>query len=102
MQFVHTAMAVTMLIVLDVIMSCHCVSDIPADISAEDLQAFLQTNIPGMGVVNIEHTGDCTGRKWTITWLTVPGELPLIEVSDLTVSLCDSLTWFNIFLGFVF
>ena len=92
MQFVHTAMAVTMLIVLNVIMSCHCVSDIPADISAEDLQALLQTNIPGMGVVKVERTGDCAGREWTITWLTVPGDLPLIEVSELTMSLCDSLT----------
>ena len=92
MQFVHRAMAVPILIVLNVIMSCLCVSDIPANMNVEDLQALLQTNIPGMGVVNVEHTGDCTGRKWTITWLTVPGELPLIEVSDLTISICDSLT----------
>ena len=57
----------------------------PANVNAEDMQALLQTNIPGMGVINIERTGDCTGRKWSVTWLTVPGELPLIEVSDLTL-----------------
>ena len=60
----------------------------PADVNAEDMQALLQTNIPGMGVINVERTGDCTGHKWSVTWLTVPGELPLIEVSAMTVYLC--------------
>ncbi|KAI0230282.1 Fibrocystin-L [Lamellibrachia satsuma] len=56
--------------------------DVPAHLTTEDMQALLQTNIPGMGVINVQHTGDCTGRKWTITWLTTPGELPLIEVTS--------------------
>ena len=59
----------------------------PADVNVEDLQALLQTNIPGMGVIKVERTGDCAGRKWSVTWLTVPGKLPLVEVSDLTVYL---------------
>ena len=69
------------------IMGCHHVTDVPADVSAEDMQALLQTNIPGMGVISVEHTGDCSGPKWTITWLTVPGQLPLIEVSVLVTPL---------------
>ena len=73
----------------------------PADVNAEDMQALLQTNFPGMGVINIDLTGDCAGRKWSVTWLTVPGELPLIEVSDLTVCLCciilSVLSWCGFF-----
>ena len=71
------------------------VTDVPADVTAEDMQALLQTNIPGMGVISVEHSGDCIGRKWTITWLTVPGEQPLLEVSHLAVSL-DTMSYHGV------
>ena len=71
-------------------MSCHHVTDIPGDVNGEDMQALLQTNIPGMGVISVDRTGDCSAPVWPITWLTVPGELPLLEVSVLLA--CHSVT----------
>ncbi|KAI0230284.1 Fibrocystin-L [Lamellibrachia satsuma] len=56
--------------------------DVPAHLTSEDMQALLQTNMPGMGVINVQQTGDCTGRKWTIKWLTTAGELPLMVVTS--------------------
>ena len=53
----------------------------PGNVNAEEMQALLQTNIPGMGVINVDRTGDCAEPEWKITWLTIPGQLPLIEVS---------------------
>ena len=67
----------------------------PGNVNAEEMQALLQTNIPGMGVINVDRTRtrDCAEPEWSITWLTIPGQLPLIEVSLLVAGLCYNATF---------
>jgi len=58
----------------------HTLANIPADVSAKDLLALLQT-IPGFGDAQVTRTKDCAGFRWTVKWLT-GGQKPALTVSS--------------------
>ncbi|XP_045915057.1 PKHD1 like 1, tandem duplicate 1 [Micropterus dolomieu] len=54
------------------------------DISAADLKYALE-GISGMGEVSVTKQGSCRRPKWTVKWLTKPGDQPLLKVTNLSV-----------------
>ncbi|XP_056597030.1 fibrocystin-L-like [Triplophysa dalaica] len=60
------------------------VEGLPVDISAGDLQYALQ-GIPELGQLDVQRYGDCTYNIWDISWLTVPGNQPLIKINSSAV-----------------
>ncbi|XP_035847175.1 fibrocystin-L-like [Sander lucioperca] len=57
---------------------------LPVDISEEDLKYALE-GIAGMGQVSVTWQGSCRHPKWTVKWLTKPGDQPLIQVDGSSV-----------------
>nr|XP_032810523.1 fibrocystin-L isoform X1 [Petromyzon marinus] len=55
---------------------------LPHDVSAEELQAALQSAAGEAGqlAVTRDASGSCSGHSWTIKWLTAPGAQPLLQV----------------------
>ncbi|XP_024153621.1 PKHD1 like 1, tandem duplicate 1 isoform X2 [Oryzias melastigma] len=49
------------------------------DISEEDLKYALE-GIEGMGQVQVKKFGDCRRPKWTVKWLTNPGDQPMMKI----------------------
>jgi len=62
-----------------------CVSGLSVDIEAEDLRYALE-GVPGMGQVKVRKDGHCQRPKWTIKWLTRPGDQPMIQVPPFSFS----------------
>ncbi|XP_076865903.1 fibrocystin-L-like isoform X2 [Brachyhypopomus gauderio] len=60
------------------------VEGLATDISAQDLQYALQA-IPDLGQLKVDRAGDCRGYWWTIGWLTMPGNQPLLQINDSAV-----------------
>lgn len=58
--------------------------DLDVNISAEDLKYALQ-GIPELGQLSVSRTGDCKSFAWTIDWLTMPGNQPLLQVNMITI-----------------
>lgn len=54
-------------------------SGLSVDISEEDLKYALE-GIEGMGQVQVKKFGDCRRPKWTVKWLTNPGDQPMMKV----------------------
>ncbi|XP_039677098.1 fibrocystin-L-like [Perca fluviatilis] len=57
---------------------------LPVDISEKDLKYALE-GIAGMGQVSVTWQGSCRRAKWTVKWLTKPGDQPLIQVDGSSV-----------------
>ena len=57
-------------------------ADIDANITAEELQALIVQTFDE-GQIAVERTGSCASYTWDITWQTVGGTKPHIEVRTL-------------------
>lgn len=55
------------------------VTEIPANISAEDLKTLLEDNFD-VGKVNVTRVGSCAGFQWTVEWSSKGGDQPIISV----------------------
>ena len=55
------------------------VTAIPADSSEGEVQSLLRTLL-GMGHVEVYRSGECHGYGWTMQWIDVGGDQPLVMV----------------------
>ena len=55
-------------------------SDIPLNLTAEELQVILQENF-NAGTVVVTKTEKCYYSKWKVTWVSKPGKQPLLDVN---------------------
>uniref|UniRef100_A0A8D0AIF4 PKHD1 like 1 n=1 Tax=Sander lucioperca TaxID=283035 RepID=A0A8D0AIF4_SANLU len=87
-MFLHTCMQYCLCdscFCRDVSSHIQCLfSGLPVDISEEDLKYALE-GIAGMGQVSVTWQGSCRHPKWTVKWLTKPGDQPLIQVDGSSV-----------------
>ncbi|XP_062842250.1 fibrocystin-L-like [Trichomycterus rosablanca] len=60
------------------------VEGLAVNISAEDLKCALQC-IPELGQLSVTRTGSCKSYAWTIDWLTIPGNQPLLQINSSAV-----------------
>ncbi|MBN3294522.1 PKHL1 protein, partial [Polypterus senegalus] len=60
------------------------IKNLPVNISAADLKYAL-VGIPGMGQVDVLKWGDCRGYVWKVTWLSVPGKQPTLQINSSSV-----------------
>ncbi|XP_067947416.1 fibrocystin-L-like [Watersipora subatra] len=59
----------------------HWVRGIPADVTQENLQAFLET-LPGIGGLSVTRSGLCHSYEWTVDWLQVGGDRPSLILDN--------------------
>ncbi|MBN3294524.1 PKHL1 protein, partial [Polypterus senegalus] len=60
------------------------INNLPVNISAANLKYALE-RIPGMGQLDISRWGDCRGYWWRVTWLSAPGNQPVLQINSTSV-----------------
>jgi len=65
-----------------IIICISIITDFPFDIDESILSTELEA-IPGMGIVGIKRYGDCARFHYTITYLTLPGDVEQIQASKI-------------------
>lgn len=66
-------------------MEVSLVSDIPVDISNEDFEERLETEILGFGEAKVVRQSGCHAREYKIEWVSNGGDKPQMDVSDCAV-----------------
>lgn len=79
-----------------IIICISIITDFPFDIDESILSTELEA-IPGMGIVGIKRHGDCARFHYTITYLTLPGDVEQIQASKIILKRTRLLVDYDLF-----